>query len=127
MHVSCCLKMNSGVIQDIISLVFHEISKGSFLCKICFLREIQCHNFSLHDMLIHIYFGHRGLWNAYVFQSSSLSSHVWQRLFEFSDHSLVRCKTCPRTFLNTRLRDLHHHTRTQHGILLLALSLSNLN
>ena len=112
---------------DIISSVFKQIYKGTFLCEPCFIQELQHHAFSISNMLIHIYSHHRDLWDVHIFQVSSLSHHAWYKLFKFSGCSLVRCKTCHRVFLNARLEDLHYHTRTHHGILLLALSLSHLN
>ena len=127
-HVNVAgLKMNSEATLDIISSVFKQIYKGTFLCEPCFIQELQHHAFSISNMLIHIYSHHRDLWDVHIFQVSSLSRHAWYKLFKFSGCSLVRCKTCHRVFLNARLEDLHYHTRTHHGILLLALSLSHLN
>ena len=127
-HVNiAALKMNSEAMLDIISSVFKQIYKGTFLCEPCFIQELQHHAFSISNMLIHIYSHHRDLWDVHIFQVSSLSHHAWYKLFKFSGCSLVRCKTCHRVFLNARLEDLHYHTRTHHGILLLALSLSHLN
>ena len=119
--------MNSEAILNVISSVFKQIYKGTFLCESCFSQEHQHHAFSISDMLIHIYSHYRDLWDVRIFQVSSLSYHAWHKLFNFSGRSLVRCKTCHQVFFNAQLRDLHSHTRTHHGILLLALSLSHLH
>ena len=115
--------MNSVVKENVISSMFHEISGGVFLCKQCFLKEIQNHAFSKQDMLIHIYYKHRGFWNASIFQPISISEHVWLKLFDRLTHPVIKCKHCNMIFYNAGIRLLHNHTKTRHGILLLAFSL----
>ena len=118
--------MNSTVKQDLISKIFRKISSESYLCERCFENEIYCGAFNDQDMLIHIYYNHRGFWNASIYLPSSLSQHAWTKLFDLDGQSNIKCRHCSVVFNNVSATVLHNHIRTQHGILLLALSLTNL-
>ena len=118
--------MNSTVKQDLISKIFRKISSESYLCKICFENEIYCGASNDQDMLIHIYHNHRDFWNASIYLPRSLSQHAWARLFDCDGQSNIKCRHCSVVFNNDGASVLHSHIRTQHEILLLALSLANL-
>ena len=119
--------MNPVCKQQVISMVFHEIYPGSFLCKNCFSKELFYHAFSVSDILIHIYFKHRGIWNSAIFLPEAISNSAWLRLFKKSEHTMnIECKHCDYEFNdNVRLRFLHNHIKARHSIILLALSLLN--
>ena len=117
--------MNSLLKQDLISEIFHNISSESFLCKRCFANEIYCAAYNDQDMLIHIYHSHRGFWNASIYLPSSLSHHAWPKLFDCDGQSNIKCRHCIEVFNNVGPTVLHNHIKTQHEILLLALSVSN--
>ena len=119
-----CFTMNSSVKQNIISSTFLGISRDVSLCMPCFDNEIQSHVSTEQDILIHIYFKHRGFWNASIYLPESISSHVWLKLFESLDQSIVKCRHCGMIFVNSTPRMLHEHTKTRHPIILLGFSIS---
>ena len=116
-------RMNPSVKENIIMEIFKKISKEIFLCKRCFDNEIYCGVTNEQEMLIHVYHRHRGFWNASIFQPNSVSEHVWLKLFDRLSHPVIKCKHCNMIFYNARIRLLHTHIKTRHGILLLAFSL----
>ena len=116
--------MNSLVKQNVISSTFLGISKDVSLCMPCFDNEIQSHVSTEQDMLIHIYFKHRGFWNASIYLPESVSNHVWVKLFESLGQSIVKCRHCGMVFVNPTPRMLHEHTKTRNPIILLGFSVS---
>ena len=118
--------MNFEVKLNLISEIFKKISNETFLCKKCFANEIYCGASNVQDMLMHIYHNHRGFWNASIYLPSSISEHVWTKLFECDGQSNIKCRHCGVVFNNVGPRFLHNHIRTQHEIILLAFSLTNL-
>ena len=122
--VLCFFTMNSSVKQNAISSTFLEISKGVSLCMPCFKNEIQSHVSTEQDMLIHIYFKHRGFWNTIIYHPESIFNHVWVKLFESLGQFIVKCRHCFMLFVNPTPRMLHEHTKTRHPIILLGFSVS---
>ena len=117
--------MNHILKQDLISEIFHNISTETFLCKRCFAKEIYCSAYNDQDMLMHIYYVHRGFWNAYIYLPTLVSQGAWPKLFECDIQSNIKCRHCTGVFNNVGLTVLHNHIKTRHPIILLALSLSN--
>ena len=118
--------MNSVVRQNVICEIFHKISDEAFLCKRCFTKEIYCRASNEQEMLIHIYYKHRGFWNSSIFLPSSILEHVRGKLYECDRQSMAKCAHCGVIFYNATQRVLHHHIKTRHSTILLAFSLANL-
>ena len=116
--------MNSVVKRNIISEIFHRISENMSLCVKCFSKEIHCGAFNEQEMLIHIYYNHRGFWNSSIFLPNSISDLVWENLFEYDAQSNAKCKHCNVVFYSARSRVLHHHIKMNHSIILLAFTLA---
>ena len=118
-------RMNPSVKENIITEIFKKVSKNNYLCKECFNFEIYCGVSNKEDMLIHVFHSHRHFWNVAMHHPSSLSQHVWAKLYNFyAQPSIIKCKHCTMVVdINIGAAVLHRHTRTYHGILLLAFSL----
>ena len=56
------------------------------------------HACSEQDMLNHVYHSHHHFLNASIFQTNSVSEHVWLKLFDCLTQSIIKCKHCTMVF-----------------------------
>ena len=108
--------------------IFKKVSKDIYLCKECFNFEIYCGVGNEQEMMIHVYHRHHHFWNVSMHPPSSLSQHVWPKLFDFyAESSIIKCKHCTMLFdIDVQVELLYDHIRMEHEIVILGFSLINL-